>query len=182
MAPTAARAVKATMRTSTAGNSRQRGFTYALVLASVVAIGIAAEGAHLLTSRMVQADKEAELIFRGLAVRHAIEAYYRDHQRYPRSLEDLVRDPSSTNRRYLRAEYADPMAPKSMKLDSWTTFETTDGGISGVASKSKGVPMKKAKFPPEIEKFSEAETYADWKFQFAPVRPGIGNVLTTPTS
>ena len=163
------------MRTSTAGNSRQRGFTYALVLASVVAIGIAAEGAHLLMSRLVQADKEAELLFRGLAVRHAIEAYYRDHQRYPRSLEDLVRDPSSASRRYLRAAYSDPMAPKSMKLDSWTTFESADGGISGVASKSTGVPLKRANFPPEIEKFSEAETYADWKFQFAPLRPRTGD-------
>jgi type II secretory pathway pseudopilin PulG len=167
------------MRTSTAGNSRQRGFTYALVLASVVAIGVAAGSADLLMSRVVQADREAELIFRGLAVRHAIEAYYRDHQRYPRSLEDLVRDPSSSKRRYLRAAYADPMSG-SMKLDSWTTFETSDGGISGVASKSAGVPLKRANFPKEIEKFSEAETYADWKFQFAPVRPGIG--ATPPPS
>lgn len=182
MAPTAARAAKVRMRTSIAGSSaphqRQRGFTYAVVLAAVLAVGIAAEGAHLLVSRVVQADKEAELIFRGLAIRDAIGAYYRDHQRYPRSLEDLLRDPSSVSRRYLRAEYADPMAEpsagdNSTKLGSWKTFETADGGISGVASKSTAKPRKQANFPPEFKNFSEAETYADWEFQFLPLRiPG----------
>lgn len=168
------------MRTSTAGSNsaaagRQRGFTYALVLVAVLVVGIAAEGAHLLMSRVVQADREAELLFRGLAIRDAIGAYYRDHQRYPRSLEDLVRDPSSVSRRYLRAPYADPMAESgkgnnSTKLTSWKTFETADGGISGVASKSTGKPLKKANFPPELKNFSEAETYADWEFQFQPLR------------
>jgi type II secretory pathway pseudopilin PulG len=171
------------MRTSTAGSNRQRGFTYALVMASVVVVGIAASGAHQLTSRMVQADREAELLFRGVAIRDAIAAYHRDHQRFPRSLEDLVRDPSSASRRYLRQAYADPMAEEGIgnspvKMSSWKTFETADGGISGVASKSKRQPLKKANFPPDLEKFSEAESYADWAFQFQPLRPGALGLTT----
>jgi type II secretory pathway pseudopilin PulG len=196
------------MRTSTAGSrcSRgaaraQRGFTYALVMVSLIVIGIAAEGAHLLTARVLQADREAELIFRGLAIRRAIEAYYRDHQRYPRSLEDLVRDPGSATRRYLRELYADPMAPAAAgerdggrasagsqrglarggraQAHGWHTFETADGGISGVASRSKALPLKRANFPAEIEQFKEAENYSEWEFQFLPLRnrlPGTPGV------
>jgi type II secretory pathway pseudopilin PulG len=169
------------MRMSTAGNrSEQRGFTYAVVLASVVAVGIAAEGAHLLTSRVVRADKEAELIFRGLSYRRAIEAYYRDHGRFPRHLEDLVRDPSSASRRYLRALYADPMS--KAKQDTWVVFETADGGINGVASRSTDVPSKKANFPPELDKFIHAETYSEWVFQYTPTLnpPGAPGLITPP--
>ena len=41
-----------------------------------------------------------------------------------------------------------------------------------MASKSEARPLKKANFPPEFKDFSEAETYADWEFQFLPVRAG----------
>ena len=170
------------MPTSIVGNRRQRGFTYAVALASAVALAIAAGGAHLLQSRIQQADREAELLYRGQVIRNAIAAYYRDHQRYPQRLEDLVRDPSSASRRYLRAPYGDPMAQqtKSAKLDSWKTFESADGGVNGVASQSKAVPLKHANFPPEFEKFSEAESYSDWIFMVLPPRSEAGRTGVIP--
>ena len=180
------------MRTSIAGNPArarrssarpavQCGFSYALVLVAIVVIGILAEGAHLTTWRQQQADREAELIFRGMAYRRAIESYYQLHQRYPRALEDLVRDPSSATRRHLRALYADPMRPRRRASadagkrlsegtggEDWELIPSADGGIRGVASRSEAVPLKKAGFPKALAQFAEAETYAEWLFEYVP--------------
>ena len=154
------------MRTSPAGKtaSSQRGFTYAAVLAAVVIVGIAAELTYLSTVRIVQGDREAELLFRGQAYHRAIASYYKANRSYPRSLDDLLVDPHSPSRRHIRVLYQDPMA-KGAGQD-WLLVPSGDGGIGGVASRATDRPFKTANFPPGFERFSEASMYSEWIFEY----------------
>lgn len=155
------------IRTSTAGKqpNNQRGYTYILALAAVLIVAIFAEAASVLTSRTVQAGKEIELIFRGLAYQNAIKSYHRSGGGFPRNLEDLLKDPRSPNRRHIRALYADPMAKEGQ---DWLLIRSTDGGIAGVASQSKREPLKKTNFPKGLEKFENATSYSEWVFEYVP--------------
>lgn len=152
-------------RTSIAGKrlNNQRGYTYILALAAVLIVAIFAEAASVLTSRTVQAGKETELIFRGLAYQNAIQRYHRFGGTFPRNLDDLLKDPRSPNRRHIRALYADPMAKEGQ---DWLLIRATDGGIAGVASPSKREPLKKTNFPKGLEKFENATSYSEWVFEF----------------
>lgn len=162
------------MPTLRAGKPRasQQGYTYAAVLAAVVIVGIAAEVGRLSTSRLVQAERETELLFRGEAYMRAIGSYYRAHGAYPRTLADLANDPRAPGRQHLRAPYTDPMAKPGLVVEQgaggWALIPAPDGGISGVASRSKARPMKRANFPQKFEAFDGAESYADWVFEFSP--------------
>jgi len=168
------------MPTSTAGKTpnslaRQRGFTYAMVLVAVVLVGLFAGVANLTTSRVMQADREAELLFRGQAYRNAIARYHALAGRYPRSLQDLLKDPRLTQRTHLRALYPDPMAEPAERAaqgGGWRVLRAPDGGIAGVASKSRQEPLKKANFPPGLDKFEGARTYEEWHFEYTPRVPG----------
>jgi type II secretory pathway pseudopilin PulG len=150
--------------------SRQTGFSYIMVMAAVVIVGILAEAARVSTWRVMQSDREAELLFRGAAYRKAIESFYQSNGQFPRELEDLVKDPRSASRRHLRALYPDPMGRGERK--EWMLVRTIDGGISGVASVSTDEPMKQANFPKQFEKFALAKSYSEWIFEYVPVRTG----------
>jgi type II secretory pathway pseudopilin PulG len=157
------------MPTSTAGKppSKQRGFTYVIVLVAVVTVGVLAGAATTMSSRLVQADREAELLMRGLAYQRAIKSYYEAvpaAKTYPRQLNDLLDDPRFPSRHHLRALYRDPFA--SDERSEWTIVRAADGGIVGVASIGAQEPLKKANFPKELERFGAAKSYADWVFMF----------------
>lgn len=151
---------------------QDRGFSYIMVLAAVVVTGIMAEVATTLTSHQVRADREAELLFRGIAYQKAIESYYLAGEavkQLPRTLEDLVEDPRFPKKHHIRMLYPDPMGTDDKK--EWTLIHGLDGGISGVASRGKLEPLKQANFPPKYEIFVGAESYADWIFEFTPPLP-----------
>lgn len=154
---------------SRAGRARsnQAGFSYAIVLVAVVVVGILAEGAHLAMARVLRADREAELLFRGQTYRRAIQSYYEAGspvKTYPASLEYLLHDPRSPGRRHIRALYEDPFAEGENK--QWNIVRAPDGGISGIASASREEPLKQANFPRGLETFSVAKTYSDWIFEY----------------
>jgi len=153
--------------------NNQRGFTYVMVLVAVVALGIVLETATIQSSQVLKREQEMELLFRGQAYQQAIRQYYeagKSTKTYPTALEDLLTDPRSPNRHYLRALYPDPFARSKEK---WLLVRAVDGGIAGVASQSDGTPLKKANFPAGLEKCETAKTYADWVFDYQPVvRPG----------
>lgn len=160
----------------------QRGYTYVLALAAVVIVSIFAEAASLLTSRTVQAGKETELIFRGLAYRNAIKSYHQSGGNFPRNLEDLLKDPRSPNRRHIRALYLDPMAKEGQE---WLLIRAADGSIAGVASKSKQEPLKKTNFPKGLEKFENVVSYSEWIFEYIPppvptATPTVPNPVVQP--
>ncbi len=149
-----------------------------MVLAAVVVVGILADAAVALSSRMAQADREAELLFRGQAYRNAIKSYYEAGnpvKAYPRALEGLLKDPRFPNKHHLRTLYADPLSQGK----EWQLVRASDGGVAGVASSSKQEPLKKANFPKGVEKFEAAQSYSDWVFEHAPIPSPAPSPQTT---
>jgi type II secretory pathway pseudopilin PulG len=148
------------------GEGSQGGFTYPLVLVTVVVLGITASAAQQLISRQVRAERERELLFRGMAYVAAIASYYEAGmtvKTMPRNLEDLERDPRHVLKRHIRRLYPDPIGG-----GEWTLLRDGAGGIRGVASTSTSQPLRRARFPLGLEAFETAETYADWRFEFHP--------------
>jgi type II secretory pathway pseudopilin PulG len=148
-----------------------------MVLVAIVIVGILAGVANVATSRVVQADREDELLFRGMAYRSAIQRYYSVAGRYPRTLDELLKDSRFAHRPYLRTLYPDPMADRARESGSdesggWQLVRGGDGGITGVASRNKREPLKKANFPPGFEKFDGAQSYAEWVFEYSSLPPG----------
>jgi type II secretory pathway pseudopilin PulG len=171
------------------------GFTYAVVLVLVTIMGILAGVAQEVTWRAVRSEREIELIFRGEAYVQAIASFRLVNGRYPRDLQDLIRDPNSPTRRHLRALYPDPMssgkpggALSSGNTGGWQIVRAIDGGIQGVASSSELEPLKKANFPKRWKDFEQAKTYRDWVFQYiprpvtTPLSPGLSPVTAPPVA
>lgn len=150
----------------------QSGFTYLLVLIAVVVIGIIVGGATTLVSFVVQQDREAELLFRGLAYKNAIERYYlagKGIKVFPQSLDDLLKDPRVPGvRRFLRRLYKDPMSPEKEDEFNWDVLRSGDGGIQGVVSRSMLEPIKQAGFPKGLELFEQQKSYNNWQFLYVP--------------
>ena len=142
------------------------GYTFPLMLIIVAAMAFGAARLDLAQSYRSKRDKEAELLFRGLAYRLAIKEFYSKNNRYPRQLKELANDKDSSKRRFIRQLYKDPMTGGDFKF-----ILGSEGAIMGVASSSKDVPFKKVDFEKELENFEKAKTYADWKFE---AKPGSG--------
>jgi len=146
--------------------SNSSGFTYIIVLVAVIVLGIVVEAATVVTSRVAQADRESELLFRGQAYQRAIKSYYEAGGTFPHMLSDLESDPRFAGKKHIRALYPDPFARGERK--EWALIRVAGGGISGVASTSKDEPLKKANFPEGLEKLADAKLYSDWFFEFVP--------------
>ena len=160
----------------------QRGFSYAVLLIAVIVIALAAEVAVQTTAQVMKREREAELLYRGDQYRRAIKSYYESSvgiKRYPPSLEDLLIDPRSVGRRHIRQLYPDPMDRKGK--GEWTLIRATDGGIKGVASTSGDKPLKQANFPPGMEGFTGAATYAAWVFEYNLTVTGISAPFAVPS-
>jgi type II secretory pathway pseudopilin PulG len=145
---------------------RIEGFTYlmALFVIAIAGTGLALLGEVWQTTAL--REKEAELLYVGHQYRRAIERYYLSGLgQYPRTLEDLLKDPRSpTVRRHLRRLYPDPITGTS----EWTLLKAPDGGIMGVHSRSEKQPVKIANFKSRDGEFQAAKKYSDWKFVYSP--------------
>lgn len=153
------------MRPETSRAGAEAGYTFPSILVVLVVVGLSLQAASIPPSSARRADAEAELIFRGLAIRDAIESYWKaggPNPRLPGELADLLNDPRDEEVRHLRRLYRDPMG------GSWTLIRGADGGISGVASLSQDRPRRNAFFPDGLEHFKGAGSYADWTFTFEP--------------
>jgi type II secretory pathway pseudopilin PulG len=158
------------------GRAAEGGFTYLSLLffVAVLGVGLAATAVSWHTAR--QREKERELLHVGSEFRDAIGLYYHRSpgavKEYPRDLADLLNDKRyPTLQRYLRRIYRDPVTGGA----EWGLVLAPGGGVMGVYSLSKDVPIRKIDFA-EIEKsFVNAASYADWKFVYEPlmqVTPG----------
>ncbi len=140
-----------------------------MLLAAIVILGVAVQTITVSASHEIRKDREAGLIFRGVAYRNAIKSYYlagKPRRTYPRELDQLLQDRRfPTPKKHIRALYSDPLGGGK----EWTLISASDGGFRGVASQSRREPIKKANFPPGLEPFEEARTYADWIFEYNPV-------------
>jgi type II secretory pathway pseudopilin PulG len=150
---------------------RELGFTYLAILFVIafMGIGLALTGEVWRTAAL--REKEAQLLYTGGQYRRAIERYYLSGPRqYPRTLEDLLKDPRKPNtERYLRRLYFDPVTASS----EWGLVKAPDGGIMGVYSTSDTKPMKTGNFDIRNRAFDGAEKYSDWKFVYDPTKQQV---------
>ncbi len=161
------------------GVTAQQGFTYMAVLFMVAILGGGFALAGEVWDTVAKREKEAELLFVGNQYRQAIRRYYEGTpggvKRYPRTLDDLLKDPRSPAvQRHLRQLYRDPLGGKE-----WGIVRAADGGIAGVHSLSREQPLKTGNFRLRDAGFESAKRYADWKFVYAPTN---ANVLPKPPS
>lgn len=145
---------------------RSAGFTYLAVLFMTVAMGIALAAAGEVWQTNARREKEAQLLFVGKEYREAIARYFKNSSgvgEYPKSLDDLLLDRRQPQvRRYLRRLYPDPFATDGRP---WGLVKLGDR-ITGVYSMASGKPLRQAGFGKGEEAFSDAGSYADWRFVY----------------
>ena len=160
----------------------ERGVTYLLVMLAVVLIGISVTVAAKQWKAVVQREKEADLLARGIEIQAALALYSAQQKKgrvgftgeiYPLTLEELTKQPKPA----LRKAYKDPMTG-----NDWEYVRDPTGRIKGVRSKSKAEPFKQKDFPPLLRHFDGLTNYNDWVFQYpnasTPQAPAAQ--LTTP--
>lgn len=141
-----------------------RGVTYLMVMFSIVVSGITLSAVGTHWKMIVQREKEADLLAKGIEIQNALALYSATMkigrmvpmEVYPQSLAELTRPPKP----YLRKVYADPMGG-----GEWELVRAPTGGIMGVRSKNKGKPIKERDFPLSVRHFEGRKTYNDWIFQ-----------------
>lgn len=141
-----------------------RGVTYLALMFSIVLIGISASATARQWTFMVQREKEADLMAKGIEIQNALTLYsatmkigrVMTMEVYPQSLAELTRGPKP----YLRRVYQDPISGAD-----WEYMRAPTGGIMGVRSKSKAKPIKVGDFPLAIRHFEGRKSYQDWMFQ-----------------
>lgn len=156
----------------------ERGFTYLGVLFIISVLGLTAAMASVVWSTVQRRENEKQLVFAGRQFEAAIERYGQRAQgsdlRFPRQLEDLVRDPRAVEvRRFLRQIYVDPMTGERQ----WGLVRLPDGGIVGVHSLSDRAPMR-ASLAAHASEGAPAETYRDWAF----IAPSAVALLSAPAA
>lgn len=154
------------------------GFTYVGLLLLVAMMGISLTVVCQVWQTMQKREKEVELLFVGDQIRRAIGLYYANtpggRERYPRSLEDLLKDPRYPGvRRYLRKIYRDPITGRA----EWGLVKAGDV-ITGVYSLSDEEPLKKTEFRLVDRSFEGKTKYSDWVFF---PRIGRGRVAIPPS-
>ena len=157
---------------------RAGGFTYltALFMIAIMSAGLGLIGEMWETASRRQ--REAELLYIGNQYRVAIQRYYLSGpQQYPRTFQDLLKDPRiPATRRHLRQLYRDPMTGS----DEWAIVKGPDGGIMGVYTKSDEAPLKITNFRLRDRDFEGAKKYSDWKFVFVPTALGQQQIPGAP--
>lgn len=141
-----------------------RGVTYLALMFSIVLIGISASATARQWTVMVQREKEADLVAKGIEIQNALSLYsatmkigrVMSTEVYPQSLAELTRGPKP----YLRRVYQDPISG-----GDWEYMRAPTGGIMGVRSKSKMKPIKERDFPLAVRHFEGRKSYHDWMFQ-----------------
>lgn len=148
----------------TSGRRCSRGATLIALLVLIAVIGVGSTLAVQSWTTRIRREKEAELLFRGLAYKHALDSYARmtplGAPRRPASLDALLVDDRFPYRvRHLRSAYTDPMtgAAFSLLLDE-------HGRIRGVAGTDRRAPLRVTGFPDEVAAFELAKSYEDWRF------------------
>ena len=138
--------------------ANQKGATYLILMFLIVLMGISLMAISQHWSVILKRDREAELAFRGIRIKEAIERYVADYEvlkatrptRYPRKLEDLTKKP----KRYLQVVYKDP-------------FTETDFALIKVGTDIRGVRSMSTDKPLDQVTFKGAQSYQAIRFEVA---------------
>lgn len=130
----------------------------------IVLIGMATTIAAKQWKVVVQREREADLLAKGIEIQSALAFYSAAYKAgrvmpgevYPQTLADLTKLPKP----FLRKAYRDPMGH-----EDWDYLRSPTGGIMGVRSKSREKPLRQRDFPPAVRHFEGRATYYDWVFQ-----------------
>lgn len=142
----------------------ERGVTYLMLMFAIVLIGIATTVVAKQWKVIVQREREADLLAKGIEIQNALAFYSAAYKAgrvmpgevYPQTLADLTKLPKP----FLRKAYLDPMGH-----GEWEYLRAPTGGIMGVRSKSFEKPFRQHAFPPAVRHFEGRATYHDWIFQ-----------------
>jgi type II secretory pathway pseudopilin PulG len=157
--------------------SRQRGFSYLLLLFTVAILTAGLAGTGIVWHTAQQREREVELLFIGNQIRAAIGSYYAmtpgNLRRYPASMEELLKDPRfPMTVRHLRKPYRDPVTGTG----DWGLVIAPGGGFMGVFSNSEAAPLKRAGFDAPNRAFEERTVqladkmnYKEWQFVYLPM-------------
>jgi hypothetical protein len=135
-----------------------------MLMFAIVLIGIATTVAAKQWKVVVQREREADLLAKGIEIQNALAFYSASVKAgrvmpgevYPQTLAELTKLPKP----YLRKAYLDPMG-----YEDWEYLRAPTGGIMGVRSKSRAKPFRQRDFPPAVRHFEGRATYYDWVFQ-----------------
>lgn len=110
----------------------QRGYTLIELLVVLAALGLLLAIAAPRYTEHVDRAREVTLRHNLLASREAIDKFYADRNRYPKDLQELVKE------RYLRDVPIDPMTDR---VDTWKLVPPpgqTDGAVQDIRSGATG--------------------------------------------
>jgi type II secretory pathway pseudopilin PulG len=132
---------------------------------AIVVMSIAATATAKQWKTVIQREKEADLLARGIEIQNAIAAYSAARKQgrvvpgemYPLTLEELTRSPKP----FLRKIYQDPITG-----GEWEYVRDPTGRIKGVRSKSTLISFKQHDFPLIVRHFEGTNHYSDWVFQY----------------
>jgi type II secretory pathway pseudopilin PulG len=125
-----------------------QGFTYLLLLFSVALMGAALATLGTQWQQAAQREREAELLFRGLQIRDALQRFNAltpaGARPLPLALDELLIDRRALVPHFhLRRLYADPFSGRA----DWALLRDAAGGIVGVHSRSQRPALRQHDLP-----------------------------------
>jgi len=153
------------MRLTARALRNRHGSTYLALMFLIVIMAIGVTAAAKQWKTVVQREKEADLLWRGIEIQTAIQFYSNSKklgsvvpgEKYPLTLEELTKPPKP----FLRRAYKDPITG-----GDWQYIPGPTGGIMGVKSASTLAPLKQHQFPAAVAHFEGFEAYNQWVFQY----------------
>jgi type II secretory pathway pseudopilin PulG len=106
---------------------RERGYVLLVLLLSVALLSIGLLSMIETIEFQIRRDREEELIHRGVEYSRAVRRYVKKFGRYPNSLEALE---NSTNGRFLRKRYKDPVTGKDFMTLHYGDLEAFNASVS----------------------------------------------------
>ncbi|MGC4061270.1 MAG: type II secretion system protein [Aquabacterium sp.] len=136
-----------------ASPNAQKGFTYLMLLWWVAISGVMLIAVSRSWTMEMRRQREAELVFRGEQIQHALQSYYDsvEPKALPANWQDLLEDRRGTKLvRHLRHRYMDPITN-----GEWGVIKE-GASIKGVYSLSTLKPLKTQ---------DKEATYRDWRYE-----------------